>query len=191
MRYIQLKSDSYSIGDYSVKSLRREDLLFIKEWRNEQIKVLRQNRILSDEDQLNYFEKIVQPSFTDPNTKIMLFSFLNKDKCIGYGGLTNIHWEDERTELSFLVATERTRDNSVYHSDFTHFIELMKKVVFDDLKFNRIFTETYDIRELHVSILEECGFQMEGRMREHVKIDNKHVDSLIHGFIKKDYEIKR
>jgi RimJ/RimL family protein N-acetyltransferase len=191
MKYTQLKSHSYSIGDYSVVSLRREDLSLIKEWRNDQIKVLRQNQILSDQDQLNYFETFVRPSFTDLNSKIILFSFLYKDKCIGYGGLTNIHWEDQRTELSFLVDTERTKDNKVYHSDFTHFIELMKMVVFDDLEFNRIFTETYDIRQLHVSILEECGFELEGRMREHVKIDNKRVDSLLHGFIKKDYEIKR
>lgn len=190
MNYIQLSNTEFTIGDYSIVSLRQEDLLKIKKWRNEQLSILRQSTILSDEDQINYYENFIKPSYTDKKTKIILFSFLLNDECIGYGGLTNIHWEDKRTELSFLVSTDRTKDAEVYESDFENFIELIKIVAFDDLQLNRIFTETYDLRDHHISILESCGFQLEGRMRQHVRIDNNYVDSLIHGYIKQDYEIK-
>jgi len=190
MNYIQLSNTKFTVGDYSIVSLRQEDLLKIKKWRNEQISVLRQSTILSDEDQINYYENFIKPSYTDKKTKIILFSFLLDGECIGYGGLTNIHWEDKRTELSFLVSTDRTKDAKLYESDFKNFIELIKIVAFDDLQLNRIFTETYDLRDLHISILEKCGFQLEGRMRQHVRIDNNYVDSLLHGIIKQDYEIK-
>lgn len=191
MNYIHLNSANYSLGDYSVVPFREDDLLNIKKWRNEQLDVLRQTKTLTDNDQINYFKNYIQPSYTDPNTRIILFSFLLNGKCIGYGGLTNVNWEDKRVELSFLLNTKRIKDDLIYTADFTHFIELMKTIVFVDLNFNRIFTETYDIRELHISILEKCGFLLEGRMREHVKINGKFVDSLLHGFIKRDYEIKR
>ena len=71
------------------------------------------------------------------------------------------------------------------------FIRLIKKVLFEDLNFNRIFTETYDIRPHHISILEKNGFQLEGRMREHIQINNKFVDSLIHGFLKEYYHAQK
>lgn len=190
MSYIQLKKSIYSSGNYSVVPFREVDLMKVKQWRNEQIEVLRQPRLLTDDDQIFYYENHIKPSFTDLKTKIILFSFLLEGKCIGYGGLTNINWEDKRVELSFLLNPERVKDKIIYTSDFTHFIELMKAIVFVDLEFNRIFTETYDIRELHVSILEKCGFKLEGRMREHVRINEKFFDSLIHGIIKGDYEIK-
>lgn len=190
MSYIHLKQNSYSRGNYSVTSLRKEDLLLIKQWRNEQIDVLRQNKVLTDEDQMNYYEKYILPSYSNPTTSIILFSFLNNNECIGYGGLTNIHWEDRRVELSFLVNPSRANNQEIYLTDFTHFIELMKTIVFDDLKLNRIFTETYNIRDFHISILEKCGFKLEGIMKEHVRINNQFVDSLIHGILKKEYEIK-
>lgn len=190
MSYIHLKSNVYSLGEYSVVPFRKVDLMNVKTWRNDQMDVLRQKALLTDENQLNYYNNFIEPSFSDPNSRIILFSFLLNNECIGYGGLTNIHWEDKRIELSFLLNTERVKNENIYTSDFKHFIELMKTIVFVDLEFNRIFTETYDIRNLHISILESCGFKLEGRMREHVRINDKYVDSLIHGYIKQDYEIK-
>lgn len=191
MSYIHLPSAKYTQGNYSVVSYRQEDLVLIKNWRNEQMDVLRQNRVLTDEDQRGYYERYIVPSFTDRTTKIMLFSLLHDGICIGYGGLTNIHWTDSHVELSFLVDPVRAADAATYTDDFTHFLELMKHIAFEELGFNRIFTETYDIRPLHVRILEQSGFKLEGRMREHVRINGIFTDSLIHGFIKQDYEIGR
>ena len=117
----------------------------------------------------------------------MLFSFLENEQCIGYGGLTNIDWASKRVELSFLVNHQRAANNDLYLKDFSSFIDLMKKIAFDELNFNRIFTETYDLRPLHIRILEENGFKLEGRMKEHILVNGVLTDSLIHGFIKKYY----
>ncbi|WP_300665438.1 GNAT family N-acetyltransferase [Fluviicola sp.] len=182
-----LTNSVYSLGDFQVTPMRESDIFLIKEWRNAQMDVLRQNKPISDEEQANYYRNIVVPGFRKEQPNIMLFSFLHLGECIGYGGLTNIHWLDMRVELSFLVNPVHAADQLIYERDFKHFIELMKEITFKELGFNRIFTETYDIREHHIGILESCGFVAEGRMRSHVCINGIFVDSLIHGILKKDY----
>jgi RimJ/RimL family protein N-acetyltransferase len=191
MRYKCLISNFYQTSDYSLIPLREEDIYLIKEWRNEQIDVLRQKKPLTDEDQRNYYLHHILPAFDLEKPSQIIFSFLKGRECIGYGGLTNIDWESGRIEMSFLVSTSRAKNEFCYINDFSSYITLIKEVVFLDLKFNRIFTETFDIRPLHVSVLERNGFVYEGRMREHVRINDKYYDSLLHGFIKSDYESKR
>jgi len=48
-----------------------------------------------------------------------------------------------------------------------------------------VFTETYALRKHHINVLEDAGFELEGVMRDHVRIGGKFVDSLIHSLIKK------
>jgi RimJ/RimL family protein N-acetyltransferase len=187
--YKCLFKNKFQSGNYSVLPMREEDIYLIKNWRNEQMDILRQKNVLTDEDQKKYYKRYVLPGFSEQVPRIMLFSYLLEGQCIGYGGLTNIDWESKRIELSFLINTNRKNDESLYRSDFGIFIELMKEIVFKELNFNRIFTETYDIRPVHISILENSGFKLEGRLKEHVMINGGFVDSLIHGFIKEYYNV--
>ncbi|TBV82713.1 MAG: GNAT family N-acetyltransferase [Desulfobulbaceae bacterium] len=184
MDYCILSNNTYKMEQYSIVPIRKEDIFFIKKWRNEQMTILRQKKLLTDQEQLSYYEDDVVPSFSQVNPKIILFSYLYSDRCIGYGGLTNIEWLSKRAELSFLLDTKRATDPALYEMEFSFFIIFMKKVVFDGLDFNRIFTETYAFRQEHISILEKNGFRFEGRMRQHVMIKGKFVDSLLHGFLK-------
>ncbi|MUG72493.1 GNAT family N-acetyltransferase [Paenibacillus validus] len=184
MKYRCLKESFYRTGGYEAVTLRQQDMLSIKQWRNEQMSVLRQSKVLTDEDQQSYYQHVVRPSFEQEHPTIILFSFLLDGECIGYGGLTNNDWMCKRAEISFLLNTNRIMDKAGYRNDFTAFLALMKKVAFEDLHFNRLFTETYDIRPHHVMILEESGFQYEGRMRQHAVVDGKFVDSLLHGCLK-------
>lgn len=186
MKYKRLDSDKYTRGGYQVMAIREQDLLKIKKWRNEQMKVLRQSRTLTDEDQLRYYRQAVAPSFEQESPSIMLFSYFLNGELIGYGGLTNIDWLNDRAEISYLLDTERSSEHNVeqYTNDFSNFLSLMKEVAFTRLNIHRLFTETYDIRPLHVQVLESNGFKFEGRMRDHVKMDGSYVDSLLHACIK-------
>ncbi|GGH33077.1 GNAT family N-acetyltransferase [Paenibacillus segetis] len=190
MKYIHLQQQSYIQGPYRVTSIREQDMLAIKQWRNEQIDVLRQSQLLTNEDQMLYFSHIIMPSFTDQATRIMLFSFLLNEELIGYGGLTNLDWINKRAEISYLLKTERSREANTdqYTADFSAFLSLIQKIAFDDLELNRLYTETFDIRPLHIQILQNNGFLLEGRMKEHVFIHGRFVDSLLHGCIKEYYE---
>jgi RimJ/RimL family protein N-acetyltransferase len=184
MKYRILNNNTYKIEQYSIVPIRKEDILFIKKWRNEQMTILRQKKLLTNQEQFSYYEDDVVQSFSQVNPKNILFSYLYSDRCIGYGGLTNIDWLSKRAEISFLLDTKRVTDPALYEIEFTIFITFMKKVVFDDLNFNRIFTETYAFRQGHISILEKNGFRFEGRMKQHVMIKGKFVDSLLHGFLR-------
>jgi len=187
MNYRVLQKNSYRQNSYQLVPLREDDLTDIMKWRNDQIDVLRQNKPLTAEDQKRYYQNAILPSYSEENPKIILFSFLLNNKCIGYGGLTNIDWPSKRAELSFLLDTARIMDEQAYTEDFTNYLDLIKTILFNDLMFNRLFTETFDIRPLHISILEAAGFKKEGQMKEHVMIKNKYVDSIIHGILRSDY----
>jgi len=190
MKYICLSKEIYEYNDYSVLTLREEDIMLIKDWRNQQMDILRQTIVLTEQDQSNYFSQVVKKTFSEKNPKIILVSFMKNNICIGYGGLTNIDWTSKRAEISFLVNTNRVSDEVQYRDDFSAFLSLMKIIAFQDLGFNRLFTETYDIRPLHISILQGNGFKLEGRMKEHILIKSNFIDSLIHGYLKQYYEVE-
>lgn len=186
MTYRCLTLDHHEQDTYEILTIRREDIFQIKNWRNEQMSVLRQNQLLTDEDQLRYYETAIRSSMEAEQPKIILFSYLQAGACIGYGGLTNIDWVSKRAEISFLVATERTQDDTTYARDFSTFLHLMQQVAFAELGFHRLFTETFDARSKHIAILESSGFQREGRLRQHVWMDGRFVDSIMHGCLRED-----
>ncbi|MNC01131.1 ribosomal-protein-L7/L12-serine acetyltransferase [compost metagenome] len=188
MRYVHLQHDCFEIGLYKVTTLRKQDMLLIKQWRNEQMAVLRQAALLTDEDQLRYYADYVKPSISNKNTQIMLFSYFLNDELIGYGGLTNIDWVNKRAEISYLLDTERSSEENQeqYSKDFSTFLRLMLRIAFDELDIHRLYTETFDIRPLHIATLQNTGFLLEGRMKDHVYIDGRYVDSLLHGCIKEN-----
>lgn len=180
-RYKILGDTTFQLDEYSLVPIRKEDMFSIMHWRNAQMDVLRQNQLLTPDTQEIYFEKNIRPSFNEDQPKIILFSYLKGNKCLGYGGMTNNDWPSKRSEMSFLLDNSLVGDDVIYTLLFTKYIQLLKKVVFNCLGFHRLFTETFDIRPLHVSILESQDFKFEGRMKDHVLIEGKYVDSLLHG----------
>ena len=191
MKYERLKSDIYRMGEYSIRSIKLEHMDAIRVWRNEQIDVLRQARPLTNADQQFYYHNTVLPSYSDPQTKLMLFSYFQNENLIGYGGLTNLDWINLRGEISFLLETSRSDkfEQEQYRYDFSIFLQLIKSVAFVELSLHRLFTETYEFRKLHISVLEQNGFMFEGRMRQHVRINGRFVDSLIHGCVKETNDV--
>lgn len=161
--------------------------MLIKKWRNEQISVLRQNKILTDEDQYKYYNDVILPSMAENQPHLILFSYLLSGCCIGYGGFTNIDWIARKAEISFLLDTERAADPKLYQNEFSIFLGLVKKNAFNELNLNRLFTETFDIRPVHVDTLLNNGFELEGKLRQHVVSGGEFVNSLIHGCLKENY----
>ena len=150
--------------------------------------VLRQKNPLSDNDQIDYYNKIIVPSFHHEQPSQILFSYIKKNKCIGYGGFVHISWGDNRAEISFLLDNERALDKVKYAEDFLVYLKLIRQVGFIHIKFNRLYVETFDIREHHIALLEKSGFKIEGRMCEHNFVKNEYVDSIFHACLRREYE---
>ena len=70
-----------------------------------------------------------------------------------------------------------------YREDILALLGIVRKLAFEELKLHRLYTETYDIRPFHICVLEEFGFVMEGRLKDHNIINNQYVDSIFHGLI--------
>lgn len=189
MRYecIKVSEDELCLEYYRIVALREEDIFKIKEWRNAQISILRQKKKLSDFEQQEYFNSVVLPSFKMQEPPLTLFSFLFKDECIGYGGLVHIDWFHKRAEISFLLNTIFNEELEQYKMHFSSFLKIMKLVAFKGLGLHRIFTEVYDIRPYVIEVLEQSGFQYEGRLKEHIHLNGKYIDSICHGLIRPNY----
>jgi RimJ/RimL family protein N-acetyltransferase len=186
LRYAVLARERYEDGAYAVTTLREGDMPAIGRWRNAQIEVLRQERLLTDDDQRAYYAQAVRPAIGSRTPAVILFSYLLEGVCIGYGGLTNVSWPSRRAELSFLLDPARLEADEGYRRDFSTFLGLMKRIAFGELGLHRLFTETFDLRPLHVRVLEENGFVLEGRLRGHQWIGGRPVDSLVHGCLEKE-----
>ena len=91
-------------------------------WRNEQIYHLRQKRPLSADDQENYFANVVNKLFDQDKPEQILFSFLQGDTCIGYGGLVHINWVDNNAEISFIMDTGLEKEHFEKYWSFLNYV---------------------------------------------------------------------
>jgi RimJ/RimL family protein N-acetyltransferase len=167
--------------EYTLRPIAQGDLLPIMGWRNAQLDVLRGRTPLTPADQDAYWRDVVEPGFSEDEPRQVLLSYLHQGELVGYGGLVHISWGDRRAEVSFLVSPERAAEPAMYAQDLSTFLRLLRRVAFERLGLQRLFTESYDLRPHHVALLEAGGFEPEGRLRRHVIIRGRPVDSLIHG----------
>ena len=186
-KYLCLKNLKYKFENYSLITIREKDIESIRKWRNNQRDILRQKEKISKKEQIQYYKSIIKKNFKKKYPDSILFSYTLNGKCIGYGGLTNIDWDSKRSELSFLVNDRRYLDSKIYAKDFFSFLNIIIQLSFLELKFNRLFTETYNIRKTHLQILKKVGFKYEGRLKQHTIINDKYIDSIIHGYLQSEY----
>ena len=176
--YKVLKNNSFKSENYLLVPIRYEDRLSIMRWRNKQMYHLRQEKILNENDQEAYFQNIIHPSFKEEKPAQILFSFLQNEKCIGYGGLVHINWQSHQAEVSFIMATELEADN--FETNWVTFLRLLEKVAFNDLYLSTLFTYAYDLRPQLYKAIENAGFQQSKRLEKEQLIEGKLIDVVIH-----------
>lgn len=179
-----------SDGLITLRAVEQEDVESIRLWRNAQMNVLRQASLITTEEQKRYFEEHVWPEKESTKPKQILLAIVHKGELIGYGGLVNLQWADQRAEISFLLSDQIEVQPQLRAKIFLRFLLLIKELSFRHLRLKRIWTETYAIRKAHIKSLEASGFVFEGCMRDHVLIDGERVDSLIHGVVYDDYVLE-
>lgn len=176
--YKVLNQQIFSDGNKSIVPIRMEDRHMIREWRNEQMFHLRQSKLLSKEDQDNYFNTTIKSLFSQEQPNQILFSYLENNKLIGYGGLVHINWIDKNAEVSFLTKTDIK--GKVYEISMINFMGLLDQVAFNELNFHKLFTYAFDVRPDIYETLEKSGFQKEGTLKEHCNFNGDFIDVLIH-----------
>lgn len=178
-----MKNQVFEFGDLKLIPIRDADKIKILEIRNEQMYHLRQSKLLTIDDQESYFENVVSKLFEQKQPKQILFSILNKDEFIGYGGLVHINWIDKNAEISFIMKTELEETYFVkYWSDY---LLALNDIAFGELKLHKIFTYAFDLRPKLYTALLQSGFREEARLYEHCYFSDRFIDVVIHTKINK------
>ena len=180
--YLCLSKQIYTCGSYTLVPLRHHDQEPIRVWRNEQITILRQKKPLTQPEQAAYYSTVVAKLFEIEQPNQLLFSFLLNNVLIGYGGLVHISWEDKNAEISFLLETKRNENSNLFKHEWGIYLQMLKEIAFEQLHFQKIYTYAYDIRPHLIDMLLDNGFVQEARLHNHVFIENKFCDVLIHAF---------
>jgi RimJ/RimL family protein N-acetyltransferase len=180
-KYLALNNQVIKQEDFSLVPIRFEDRYQIMKWRNEQMYHLRQEKPLTTESQDLYFKDVVSKQFNQKYPNQILFSYLNGIKCIGYGGLVHINWEDKNAEVSFIMNTEL--ESTEFKKHWNIFLTMINKVAVNDLCLIKTYTYAFDLRPRLYSTLEDAGYILEAKLKKHKKIDDKFIDILIHSKI--------
>jgi RimJ/RimL family protein N-acetyltransferase len=179
--YKVLSKQQFLNGRHSIIPIRFEDRYDIMRWRNEQLYHLRQEEPLTKEVQDVYFVNVVSKLFDQKQPNQILFSFLENDICIGYGGLVHINWIDKNAEISFIMSTSLEKDYFEIH--WKTYLQLIEKVAFEEIKLHKIYTYAFDLRPRLYNVLEQCGFCKEAVLKEHCYFDKTFKDVIIHSRI--------
>lgn len=179
--YKVLNNQNFVDGDYSIVPIRYEDRFDIMNWRNEQIYHLRQEKPLTIKNQENYFKTIVSQLFDQEKPNQILFSFLEKDICIGYGGLVHINWIDKNAEISFIMNTKL--EESKFSMIWLNYLNLIEQMAFDELKLHKIYTYAFDLRPHLYDVLLRANYKEDARLKEHCLFNGNYIDVIIHSKI--------
>ncbi|VVN09619.1 hypothetical protein PS662_03782 [Pseudomonas fluorescens] len=191
VRYRVMPTPTLSDGVLDVRAVQPADIEAIRQWRNAQMDVLRQTAPISPEQQARYFAEHVWPQVDSPEPSQVLVALERAGALIGYGGLVHISWPNRRAEISFLLTPDLEQNTDELIALFSRFLDLMKRLAFDDLGLRRLCTETFAHRSRHIATLEASGFSCEGRLREHVLVDGEPTDAFAHGLLAVEWKSTR
>ena len=176
--YKALKKQEFKTGGYCLTPLRHEDRFAIMKWRNEQIYHLRQSEPLTIAKQDAYFDKTITSLFNQEKPSQILFSFLESNECIGYGGLVHINWIDKNAEVSFIMNTQL--EEASFSKYWSTFLKCLEQLAFGELEFHKIFVYAFDLRPHLYDVLELNGYFKDARLKDHCFFQGDFKDVLIY-----------
>lgn len=182
--YTFLKNNIHKYKNFSIIPLRSEDRYSIMDWRNEQMYHLRQYTPLTKELQDKYFENIVEKLFDQLNPSQILFTLLENDLCIGYGGLVHINWIDKNAEISFIMNTELEKGR--FKELWSVFLSLIEIVAFKELKLHKVYVYAFDLRPHLYLTLSSNKYFLDATLRGHCLYDDSYIDVVIYSKINED-----
>lgn len=188
-KYKALNQQAFTDSPYSLVPIRMEDRQLIRQWRNEQMYHLRQNEPLTEEQQDRYFEKVVAPLFDQEQPDQILFSYLENDTCIGYGGLVYINWQDQHAEISFIMKTSLEKQYFNFH--WSTYLSLLENVAFTELRLHKIYTYAYNLRPELFKVLGNSRYRQEAVLKDHCRFESNYIDVLIHAKLNQEFRLVR
>ncbi len=185
-KYSILKKELFQWKNFTLRPIKYEDRIPIMKWRNDQLYHLRQKHPLTKNQQDIYFKNIISKLFNQKEPSQLLFSLLKEKKMVGYGGLVHIDWDNKNAEVSFVM------DTMLELEYFKHYwgvyLKLIEMVAFEELKLNKIFIYSYNLRPKLYEVTDENCYLLEAKFKEHAIYNSNFIDVNIHSKLISSYE---
>lgn len=167
-----------------LRAIEREDLEALRTWRNRPAlrRYFREHREITRADQEAWFERMVS------DNRNLMFAVVDIDldppPLMGAAGLCYVDWVRRSAELSLYIGAD-----DVYIDDrlAPDVLRLLVSHGFEDLGLHRLWTEVYDLDERKAALLQQFGFQLEGRHRDSHFADGEWHDSLYFGLLEDEW----
>jgi len=115
-----------------------------------------------------------------------VFAVIKKDpkNLIGIISLSNVFLKHGCAEMGFWLG------RNYWNQGFmTEAAQVVVRFAFNQLDLYRIYASTFEANAASRKVLEKCGFQLEGTMREAVVREGKRQNFLNYGLLKPEFEL--
>jgi RimJ/RimL family protein N-acetyltransferase len=144
------------------------------------------NKFLSIRDEFQTYKTVrcYIESFEGRRDKLLLGIFLKENnQHIGNVTLSHIDWKNDFAVIGICIGN-KTSWKRGYGEEA---LDCIKKFVFEELKLNRLEAGVCKDNIASIKLFKKVGFKIEGRLREREKINDRYIDGLIMGLVKREY----
>jgi UDP-4-amino-4,6-dideoxy-N-acetyl-beta-L-altrosamine N-acetyltransferase len=124
---------------------------------------------ISKKEHKQWLEKLK----TKNNNKAWIIKY--KGRPIGLVSLSNIDYKKRSTDWGLYIADEKIKGKGI--GSLT--LYKLMKMVFDEMNFNKMYTKVLDNNHVAIGLYEKFSFKKEGKPKEKLTKDGKHIDIFI------------
>ena len=167
----------------ALRAITPSDLEPLRLWRNqpEFRKFFREYRELGPDDQQRWYDGRVMD---DLGTLMFAIEGMHDQRLLGACGLCFIDWISRTCDLSIYLGADDLYIDDVLAPDSAR---VLLRYAFGVLGMHRVWVEIYDYDEAKQRLLENLGFELDGRFREHHFHDGRWHDSLFYGLLDREF----
>lgn len=161
------------------RAIEREDLVQLRDWRNQLMDNFRQYRHLNTLNQEEWLRRI-----TEGNEHIMMAVENYGGYLVGVVGMTYIDWVRRSAEASIYIA--RAYGGKGYGKAA---LRSLIDYGFGELGFHRIWAEIFGFNEASIRLFISVGFRKEGVFRHGHFTDGKWSDSQVFSILEDEWRL--
>ena len=162
-------------GEHVVlRAIEPDDLETLRTWRNDPAlrRNFRQREAISADQQRSWYERMS----ADPNQH--LYAIEAGGMLVGAGGLLYVDTVSRHADFSLYIGGSYVDD--MYAPDAAR---VLLDHGFGELGLHRVWVEVYAFDTKKQALVEQLGFALEGRHRDHRHEDGRWYDSLFYGLL--------
>ncbi|MBC8264048.1 MAG: UDP-4-amino-4,6-dideoxy-N-acetyl-beta-L-altrosamine N-acetyltransferase [Anaerolineales bacterium] len=166
-----------------LRDLRPEDKEIVRNWRNspEVSKYMHTDQYITVEAHEQWFHR----TFGDDTRKYWIVTYDGQD--VGLVNLYDIDHVNQRCYWAFYIAAPNMRGKGI--GTFVEY-EILR-IVFEELKLNKLCGEIISWNERIIHIHYSFGYKKEGYLRQHIIKGGEPMDVVVIGMLREEWELNK